>query len=45
MDFQRLEKKGEPHEDLADSRAWTASMAGEDGKDIPMLTISYKRRK
>lgn len=28
-----------------DSRAWTASMMGEDGKDMTMLTISYKRRK
>ena len=28
-----------------DSRAWTASMVGEDGKDMPMLAINYKRRK
>lgn len=28
-----------------DSRDWTASMMGEDGKDLPMLTIKYKRRK
>jgi hypothetical protein len=28
-----------------DSRAWTAYMVGEDGKEIPMLTINYKRRK
>ena len=28
-----------------DHRVWTASMVGGDGKDIPMLTINYKRRK
>jgi hypothetical protein len=28
-----------------DTRVWTASMAGEDGKPIPILKITYKRRK
>jgi Protein of unknown function (DUF1579) len=28
-----------------DSRAWTAFMAGGDGKDIPVLAMKYQRRK
>jgi hypothetical protein len=28
-----------------DSRAWTATTVGEDGKDVTMLTIKYQRRK
>jgi len=28
-----------------DSRAWTASMVGDDGKEISMLSIKYRRKK
>jgi hypothetical protein len=28
-----------------DSRVWAASIQGPDGKDIPMLSIKYQRRK